>query len=73
MWESWKIPGYHNFLIIFHLQSHKMIKSKFQPKSQILIFILTYADSLSTIIYEISGKKLSILCYGKEASYGRLL
>jgi hypothetical protein len=29
---------------------------KFQPKSQILIFVLTYPDSLPIIIYEISGK-----------------
>jgi hypothetical protein len=38
-------------------QSQKKIKCKFQQKSQILIFILTYPDSLPIIIYEISGKK----------------
>jgi hypothetical protein len=35
-----------------------LLKTTFQPKSQILIFILTYPDSLPIIIiYEISGKK----------------
>jgi hypothetical protein len=28
-----------------------------KPKSQILIFVLTYPDSLPIIIYEVSGKK----------------
>jgi hypothetical protein len=48
-------------LIIFHLQTKpKKLKCKFQPKSQILIFILTYRDSLPIIIYEIYGKKYQL-------------
>jgi hypothetical protein len=40
-----------------NFSSYKPKKSKFEAKSQILIFIQTYPDSLAIIIYEISGKK----------------
>jgi hypothetical protein len=51
-----------SFFFVHQPYKQSQKKSTFQPKSQILIFILTYPDSLPIIIYEIGGKKQQVDC-----------